>query len=106
MRFSSLLWPVKASQALGYFKEIDIMTQEDISEAEAKLIKRFEEANAAYEDACSALDDYFMPLMRAAVDRGDREAVDTLIASCPQSVTRAFLMDERRQAFPDRPRGR
>lgn len=64
---------------------------------EADIIAHYEECRVAHEGAADALDDHFMPLMRAAVDKGDQEGLDALIARCPQSVTRAFLQDARRQ---------
>ena len=69
------------------------------TETEPQIIAHYTKCRDAHGAAAKVLDDHFMPLMREAVAKGDRAEMDAIIDRCPSSVTKAFLLDARREAL-------
>jgi len=69
-----------------------------IGETEWKMVERYEKARVEYEALAKEVETYFMPLVQAAVKRGDLEEAKSLRDRCPDHVTKCFIVDTLRQA--------
>jgi hypothetical protein len=68
------------------------------NDAEQVLIDRQVKAEQESHEANKAINDYFMPLVKAAIKAGDIKKAKAIAERCPSSVTKVFLWDALRQA--------
>ncbi len=70
-----------------------------MSEHQRAIIERFKRASTEYDLASKAIEDHFLPLMRAAIERGDIEAARIIQKEMPaDSVPAVFGLDMISQA--------
>lgn len=72
-----------------------------IGETERKMVERYKKALIDHEASAKEVESYFMPLVQAALKRGDETEATSLRDRCPDHVVKWFIMDQIRVARGD-----